>query len=213
MIVAIVPAAGLSRRMGRPKPLLDIGGVTLIARVVSALREGGADRVIVIAPPAERGESAEIVREAQAQGAEVVVLDGETADMRASIEAGLDRIGAWDDVEAILLAPADVPGIEGTLVARVIAAGPAPARSEAIPSTCPASWPGRSPRCRSESASTPWSMRRGARSSMWPSTTAARSAMSTRPRIISDGHRPANPRGRMSGNGPELPPQSHSPMS
>jgi molybdenum cofactor cytidylyltransferase len=123
MIVAIVPAAGLSRRMGRPKPLLDVGGMTLVARVVSALRDGGADRVIVVAPPAERVESAGIVREAEAQGAEVVVLDRETADMRASIETGMERAGGLDDVEAILLAPADVPGIEAELVARVIDAG------------------------------------------------------------------------------------------
>ncbi len=123
MIVAIVPAAGLSRRMGRPKPLLEIGGMSLIARVVSALRDGGADRVIVVAPPAERAESTSIVRQARERGAEVVVLDRETADMRASIEAGMDRVGDWGSVEAILLAPADVPGIDAGRVARVIGAG------------------------------------------------------------------------------------------
>jgi molybdenum cofactor cytidylyltransferase len=123
MIAAIVPAAGLSRRMGRPKPLLDIGGMPLVARVVCALRDGGADRVIVIAPPVERGESAAIAREAEAHGAEVVVLDHESADMRGSIESGMNRIEVWDAVEAILLTPADVPGIDAALVARVIGAG------------------------------------------------------------------------------------------
>ncbi len=120
MIVAIVPAAGLSRRMGGPKPLLEVGGSTLIARVVRALREGGADRVVVVVPPADRAESAEIARQAEAAGAEVVVLDGETADMRGSIEAGLDRVGS---AGAILLAPADLPGMDAGLVARVIRAG------------------------------------------------------------------------------------------
>ncbi len=123
MIVAIVPAAGLSRRMGRPKPLLEVGGTTLIARVVRALRDGGAGRVIVVAPPAERAESSEIARAAEEAGAEVVLLDRETPDMRASIEAGLDRIEAAVDVEAILLTPADQPGIDAALVARIIAAG------------------------------------------------------------------------------------------
>jgi molybdenum cofactor cytidylyltransferase len=120
MIVAIVPAAGLSRRMGRPKPLLDVGGMTLLARVVHALREGGADRVVVVVPPADRAESSGIAREAEGSGAEVVVLGGETADMRGSIEEGLDRVAA---AEAILLAPADLPGIDAGLVARVIRAG------------------------------------------------------------------------------------------
>ncbi|HEY2159313.1 MAG TPA: nucleotidyltransferase family protein [Isosphaeraceae bacterium] len=123
MIVAIVPAAGLSRRMGRPKPLLEIGGTTLIARVVRALRGGGADRVVVIAPPAERAESSEIARRAEEAGAEVVVLERETPDMRGSIQAGLDCAEAIGGVEAILLAHADLPGINAGLVARVIRAG------------------------------------------------------------------------------------------
>ena len=42
MIAAVVPAAGHSQRMGRPKLILPIGGQTVIARVVSALRDGGA---------------------------------------------------------------------------------------------------------------------------------------------------------------------------
>ncbi len=120
MIVAIVPAAGLSRRMGRPKPLLEVGGMTLIARVVRALLDGGADRVVVVAPPSGRAESSAIAREAEGSGAEVVVLDGETADMRASIVAGLDRVAK---VEAILLAPADLPGMDSGLVAKVVRAG------------------------------------------------------------------------------------------
>jgi molybdenum cofactor cytidylyltransferase len=120
MIAAIVPAAGLSRRMGRPKPLLDVGGSSLIARVVRALREGGADRVVVVVPPADREESTAITREAEAAGAEVVVLNWETTDMRGSIEAGLDRFGS---AQAILLAPADLPGLDAELVGRVIRAG------------------------------------------------------------------------------------------
>jgi molybdenum cofactor cytidylyltransferase len=123
MIAAIVPAAGLSRRMGRPKPLLDVGGMALIARVVTALKQGGADRVVVVVPPADRPESAAIAREAESAGAEVVVLDVETPDMRGSIEAGLGRVEAIEDLEAVLLTPADQPGIDADLVARVIAAG------------------------------------------------------------------------------------------
>ncbi len=53
MIAAVVPAAGLSARMGQPKLLMKFEGETLIHRVVTALRRGGAGRVVVVAPPAE----------------------------------------------------------------------------------------------------------------------------------------------------------------
>ena len=40
MIAAVVPAAGRSERMGRPKLLLRLDGETVIARVVTALARG-----------------------------------------------------------------------------------------------------------------------------------------------------------------------------
>ena len=51
MIAAVVPAAGKSERMGRPKLILPIDGETLIARVVSRLRAGGVVYTVVVAPP------------------------------------------------------------------------------------------------------------------------------------------------------------------
>ena len=69
MIAAVVPAAGLSQRMGRPKLLLPLHGQTLIARVVTALREGGADRVVVVAPPDDSEEGPAVAaRSTQAPG-------------------------------------------------------------------------------------------------------------------------------------------------
>ena len=65
MIAAIVPAAGLSQRMGEPKLLLPIGGIPVIARVIEALLAGGVDRALVITPPESVGHTrklTEIVR-------------------------------------------------------------------------------------------------------------------------------------------------------
>ena len=45
---AILLAAGESSRMGQPKALLPWRGRTLLEHQVSALREGGADRVVVV---------------------------------------------------------------------------------------------------------------------------------------------------------------------
>jgi len=52
VIAALVPAAGRSSRMGRPKLTLPVrGGGTVIGRVLRALRDGGAERVFLVAPP------------------------------------------------------------------------------------------------------------------------------------------------------------------
>lgn len=64
----IVPAAGASRRMGRPKALLEIGGRTFVARSVHALVEGGCDAVRVVVRSDDR-DTAALARRA---GASVV---------------------------------------------------------------------------------------------------------------------------------------------
>ncbi|MCS7295048.1 MAG: nucleotidyltransferase family protein [Chloroflexota bacterium] len=48
MISSILLAAGLSTRMGRPKALLDWGGVPLIRYQIEQLKAAGADEVIVV---------------------------------------------------------------------------------------------------------------------------------------------------------------------
>ena len=47
-VAAIVLAAGASRRMGSPKPLLPWGGGTLLAWELDQLRRSGVDRVAVV---------------------------------------------------------------------------------------------------------------------------------------------------------------------
>lgn len=47
-IPAIILAAGASRRLGRPKQLLQVDGETLLARTILAARQGGAHPVLVI---------------------------------------------------------------------------------------------------------------------------------------------------------------------
>ena len=123
MIAAIVPAAGRSERMGRPKLLLPVEGLSVIARVVGALRHGGADPVVVVAPPAVAHGAAALADEATRAGALVVVPDAPPPQMRDSVELGLDRLarGPSPPPATVLLAPGDSLGIHAALVARVVA--------------------------------------------------------------------------------------------
>jgi molybdenum cofactor cytidylyltransferase len=120
MIAAIVPAAGQSLRMGRPKLILPVGGVPLIARVITALKAGGVGRVIVIAGPAEMPGALALIEAAEGQGAEVLRSPTPTADMRASVELGLEYLTQGSEPDAVLLAPGDSPGLKAANVARLI---------------------------------------------------------------------------------------------
>jgi molybdenum cofactor cytidylyltransferase len=123
MIAAVVPAAGHSQRMGRPKLILRVGGRTVIARVVSALRDGGASPVVVVSPPADAPGATALRSEAEAEGAEVIVPGERPADMRTSVERALAHLGQGDLLTStVLLAPADSPGLTSVTVARVVQA-------------------------------------------------------------------------------------------
>ncbi len=135
MIAAIVPAAGRSERMGRPKLILPIGGRTLITRVVGALRDAGADPIVVVVPPSDAPGAAVLAEEAAQAGGAVVVADPPPPDMRASVERGLDHLSRSRATPptTLLLAPADSPGLGAALVARILARAEAEPRSIIIP--------------------------------------------------------------------------------
>jgi molybdenum cofactor cytidylyltransferase len=120
VIYAVVPAAGKSTRMGRPKLTLPLGDRTVLERVIAtlrggALRAGGADRVLVVVGP----HVPELAPLAEVAGADVGRLAAETADMRATVEHGLrwleDHLHPRPD-DAWLLAPADHPALDADVV-------------------------------------------------------------------------------------------------
>lgn len=118
---AIIPAAGLSRRMGQPKLALPLGGRTILECVVEAVRTGGVADVLVVLGPA----SAFLQHLAEMSGAQVHVLAEETPDMRATVEAGLARLAEQfvpriDD--AWLLLPADHPTLASDVIQALLAA-------------------------------------------------------------------------------------------
>ena len=114
MIAAVVPAAGHSTRMGRPKLALPLGNRTVIEHVIAALKAGGSERAVVVVGP----HVPELIALAESSGADVCRLSEPTPDMRATVERGL----AWIEEhvtpppEAFLLAPADHPTLDDGVV-------------------------------------------------------------------------------------------------
>lgn len=111
---AIVLAAGRSRRMGQPKPLLPVDGESFLQRVVRVLQEGGCRGVIVVA---REGDDV-VVRQAETAGAKVVCNpdpDGEPID---SLRLGLPEIE--DDAVAVLVQPVDHPLVTQETVAALL---------------------------------------------------------------------------------------------
>src|SRR5439155_16199828 len=84
-IFAVVPAAGKSVRMGAAKLALPLAGRTVLEHVIAALREAQIDDVLVVLG----SHVAELAASAKAAGAQALVLDHETAHMRATVERGL----------------------------------------------------------------------------------------------------------------------------
>jgi molybdenum cofactor cytidylyltransferase len=119
MIFAIIPAAGKSSRMGRPKLALPVGGKRVLELVVEALRLGGVDQVLVVLAP----HAAELRSMAESAGANVLMLDEETPDMRATVVAGL----TWLDQtfhpapgDFWFLVPADHPSLSVVVVQKLL---------------------------------------------------------------------------------------------
>jgi molybdenum cofactor cytidylyltransferase len=116
---AIIPAAGTSSRMGRPKLLLPIGGRPLILHTLAAWQNCCALRVIVVVRPDDEA-LAEVVR---AAGADVVIPPAAPPDMKASLCYGLAHIEQHFQPtagDAWLVAPADMPGLSPRIIAALL---------------------------------------------------------------------------------------------
>ncbi|MEO2036334.1 MAG: NTP transferase domain-containing protein [Planctomycetaceae bacterium] len=120
-VFAIVPAAGLRRRMGQPKLLMDLAGASVIERLLSALAIPSiTDRVVVLRPDDSRLAAA-----VTSAGGSVFRPDVAPPDMKASVVCALDyvqRVHQPTSDDAWLLTPADHPLLERSVVEAVVEA-------------------------------------------------------------------------------------------
>ena len=128
MIAAVVLAAGLSRRMRRPKLLLSVeGGKALVRLAVERVLAAGLDEVVVVL-----GAEAEAVA-ATLEGLPIrtVVNPLHAEGQSTSLRAGLDALGL--DVAAVVVALGDQPLPEPLLIGRLVGAFRATGRPIAVP--------------------------------------------------------------------------------
>jgi molybdenum cofactor cytidylyltransferase len=131
MIIAVVPAAGQSQRMGRPKLLLPLGPRRVIEHVLDALVASRVDETIVVVPPGAEELRAVI----STYPVHIVPLDAQTPDMRASIIEGLNHAQRQraQAPDAFLVALADQPSVSSRVIDALVARFRSSNRSIFIP--------------------------------------------------------------------------------
>ncbi len=157
MPVAVVPAAGASRRMGRPKLLLPVeGGETVVGATVRPLIEGGAQRVCLVIGPLEKGAQQSDARDARrlhdwalSRDFTVAVNPAPERGMLSSILAGIAALGGADALTAagqvLLVTPADLPGLRSSTVRAVLRERNREDAGLAVPVAVPLADPGAGP--------------------------------------------------------------------
>ncbi|MQB01523.1 MAG: NTP transferase domain-containing protein [Actinobacteria bacterium] len=124
VISGIILAAGSSKRLGRPKQLLDLEGRPLLQHVVDAAAGAGLQEIVVVlGHDAERIAAALVLP----SSARAVVNPDHSAGQSTSLRTGLDALDPGAEAAAILLG--DQPRLGASAIIRVIdgfRSGPSP---------------------------------------------------------------------------------------
>ncbi len=121
MIFALIPAAGQSTRMGRPKLALPRGNRSILEHVIEALRRAQVEHILVVIGP----HVPELVPLAARAGAHILRLAEETPDMRTTVERGLrwlEENFQPRETDAWLLVPGDSPALDSAVVRQLLEA-------------------------------------------------------------------------------------------
>lgn len=114
MISAVVLAAGLSSRMGKPKMLLPWGKTTVIEKVIATLADAGIDSIYVVVG----GNSPDVKKVLSGYALNFVLNpDYASGEMLSSVQVGLLRLPK--ETETALIVLGDQPQIEATIVREI----------------------------------------------------------------------------------------------
>lgn len=113
-LAAVIPAAGLSSRLGRFKPFLPLGDRLVLEHAVGLFRSVGIDQVIVVT--GKRGD--EVGETASRAGAESVHNSDFEQGMYSSVLVGVKALPA--DVDGFFMLPADIPLVRRETVLHLI---------------------------------------------------------------------------------------------
>jgi molybdenum cofactor cytidylyltransferase len=112
MIIAVVLSAGESSRMGRPKALLPIEGQNFIERIVGALTQSQADRLVVVL-----GHNAdEMRRQIEHLPVEIVMNTDYKNGQLSSLQSAIRYIEKENRCDGMLVHLVDHPYIDRRLV-------------------------------------------------------------------------------------------------
>ena len=114
MINAIILAAGQSKRMGKPKPLLRFNDQTFLEQIISVLKHSDVDRITVVL-----GAEADTIRKSvDLTGTNIVINQDYQRGQLSSLTAGIKE--SPEDTEAILICLVDNPFITEEVVNKIV---------------------------------------------------------------------------------------------
>lgn len=118
-VVALVLAAGASRRFGSPKLLAPLDGRPVLQHVLDAVAAAPVVGVVVVL-----GDEAAAIEAAMTWRSERREINPRPQDgLSSSLRIGLDAAASDPTVDAVLVLPGDQPAVRPETIAAVLAAG------------------------------------------------------------------------------------------
>jgi molybdenum cofactor cytidylyltransferase len=115
---ALVLSAGCSERMGDFKPLMRLGGMTVLERVIGLFQAEGVNRIHVVVGH----RATEVIPLIERRGARSVMNARYREDMFSSVAAGAASLD--DDTEAFFVLPVDIPLVRPATIRDLLQAFP-----------------------------------------------------------------------------------------
>lgn len=114
-IIGVVLAAGMSKRLGRPKQLLEVGGKALVVHVADAALESTLDEVIVVTGHESDAIEAALGTRNVRFCRNARFADGQSTSLVAALEA------LTVDADAIVVLLSDQPTVASLVIDRLLA--------------------------------------------------------------------------------------------